>query len=73
MKLVLSFEQVCMTNEMVGGKEALPYVVPRKNIRIEAPVAIIDRCRIEIQYVDDLSSFSSQVICSTYVLICTGI
>lgn len=32
-----------MTNEMIGADNALPYVVPRKNIRVEAPVAIVDR------------------------------
>ncbi|GMH34442.1 hypothetical protein BSKO_02276 [Bryopsis sp. KO-2023] len=41
---LLTYEnEVCMTNEMVGSDEALPYVVPKKNICVHAPVAIVDK------------------------------
>ena len=32
-----------MTNKMVGEEEALPYVVPEHNIRIESPIALVDK------------------------------
>lgn len=32
-----------MTNFMVGENFALPYIVPENNIRVEMPVAIVDR------------------------------
>lgn len=32
-----------MTNVMVGEDRALPYVVPDNNIRVEAPVALVDK------------------------------
>ena len=32
-----------MTNRMVGDDFALPYVVPDNNVRVEAPVAVVDK------------------------------
>ncbi|CAD7703011.1 unnamed protein product [Ostreobium quekettii] len=41
---LLTYEnEVYMTNQMVGEEDALPYSAPTYNIRIEAPVAIVDR------------------------------
>eukprot|EP00210_Caulerpa_lentillifera_P000476 g459.t1 len=41
---LLTYEnEVYMTNKMVGEKNALPYVVPNNNIRVEAPVALVDK------------------------------
>ena len=39
----LFLKQVIMTNKMVGEEGALPYVVPEHNIRIESPVALVDK------------------------------
>jgi len=32
-----------MTNKMVGPDFELPYIVPNNNVRVECPIAIVDR------------------------------
>lgn len=41
---LLTYEnEVVLTNMMVGEAEALPYIVPKNNIRIDSVVSIIDK------------------------------
>ncbi len=41
--MLLTYEnEVVLTNEMYGAK-ALPYIVPKDNIRIACPISIVDK------------------------------
>eukprot|EP01026_Neomeris_dumetosa_P018568 TRINITY_DN17298_c0_g2_i1.p2 TRINITY_DN17298_c0_g2~~TRINITY_DN17298_c0_g2_i1.p2 ORF type:complete len:186 (-),score=39.56 TRINITY_DN17298_c0_g2_i1:225-782(-) len=42
--VLLTYEnEVKLTNMNLGDGKALPYVVPQKNIRVECPIAIVDK------------------------------
>ena len=43
--VLLTYEnEVILTNEVYGDK-ALPYLIPRHNVRIECPIAVVDAVR----------------------------
>lgn len=43
--VLLTYENEVILTNAVYGEKALPYVVPRVNVRIECPISMVDKVR----------------------------